>query len=979
MKNLIRYICSIFFIISIMAAQKVSLSGIVSDTKEETPLVGANVYIVGTSLGTATNEEGFYTIKGIKKGSYVVKVTYIGYKTLEDSIVLNEEDISKDFILSYTSIQGEEVVVTGQAKGQMDAINKQLASKSIINVVSSDRIQELPDANAAESVARIPGVTIKREGGEGNKVVIRGLSPKYNSITVDGTRLASTDPDDRSTDLSMISQYMLDGIEVTKAGTPELDGDVLGGTVNFILKKAKPGLHADIITQGMNNSLKETYDDNKLVIGVGNRFWKDRIGIFGQLDYENRNRSSNSLGGWYTNPGAKLDSMNALKLSSLNLYDTIRKNKRQNSLLVLDFEIPNLYNITTDGLISFSYLNSAINKDVIRYHDGYALNSNSKNHTSSANNSQIEVNTRTLKIKQTFFSNIHFDAYMSSSRSTNDQQTYSFNFSEPHAYTESTNNLPINKIFEVSKNDTSFTGLDGYSFDYYYSNELEKTYGVNLQYDFRITKYLAGKIKVGNKFRTKTRTYDRNHEYAPIAAAAGLAGPRDSLAHHFPRILENRGVDSRRMSMWAFLDPNYDSSNFMNGQYPMGPVADIDFMMEIFRFFRENFNRYSPGASTIDEYIMHKLHETNSIRFDYTGTEDYSAKYAMIDLDIISKVNIIYGARTEVNKTTYNSWRSQKSALPHWVYTGEEYSYDRENEFVLPALFVKYTPFPWLTLRYASTKTLTRPNYSDIIPIYEWDGTGNSVDYRTPDLVPGVSDNIDYNISVNNNYLGFFSVGIFEKSIADLIFSGGRRVILDPDEFGLPSGTKNALIRNYTSNNPFPVSLKGMEFDWQTRFWFLPGMLSGIVLNANYTIIESEVKYPRTVVDSKIDWSTFPPVVTKSNIDTSYVDRLIDQPKKIINFSIGYDYKGFSGRLSMLHKSDIFMSTNFWPELRVNTDDYTRWDISVKQELPIKGLSVFMNVNNITETVDVNRFKYGSLSLEQHYGRTADLGFKYSF
>ena len=198
--------------------------------------------------------------------------------------------------------------------------------------------------------------------------------------------------------------------------------------------------------------------------------------------------------------------MNALKLSSLNLYDTIRKNKRQNSLLVLDFEIPNLYNITTDGLISFSYLNSAINKDVIRYHDGYALNSNSKNHTSSANNSQIEVNTRTLKIKQTFFSNIHFDAYMSSSRSTNDQQTYSFNFSEPHAYTESTNNLPINKIFEVSKNDTSFTGLDGYSFDYYYSNELEKTYGVNLQYDFRITKYLAGKIKVGNKFRTKTRT-----------------------------------------------------------------------------------------------------------------------------------------------------------------------------------------------------------------------------------------------------------------------------------------------------------------------------------------------------------------------------------------------------------------------------------------------------------------------------------------
>ena len=979
MKNFIGYIFSFLFIISVSFAQKVSLTGKVSDTKEGTPLVGANVYLAGTSLGTATNEDGNYTISGISKGIYVVKVTYIGYTSLEDSIILNEEDVTKDFVLSYTSIQGEEIVVTGQARGQMDAINKQLAAKSLVNVVSSDRIQELPDANAAESVARVPGVTIKREGGEGNKVVIRGLSPKYNSITVDGTRLASTDADDRSTDLSMISQYMLDGIEVTKAGTPELDGDVLGGSVNFLLKKAKPGLHADIIAQGMNNSLTETNDDNKLVIGIGNRFWKDRIGVFGQLDYENRNRSSNSLGGWYSNPGAKLDSMNALQLNSLNLYDIIRKNKRQNQLLVLDFVVPNLFNITSDGLISYSYLNSSIYKDVIRYQDSYSLSTNAKMHTSGTNDSQIDVNTRTLKFKQTFFSDLHFDAFMSTSRSTNDQQTYKFDFAEPSAYTESTNNKTIDEIFQISKKDTSYTGLEGYNFDYFYSNELEETFGVNLEYEFRLTKYLAGKIKVGNKFRTKTRSFDKNHEYAPVAAAAGLAGPRDSLAKHFPQILENRGPDSRRMSMWAFINNNYDSSNFMNGEYPMGPVADIDFMMEIFRFFRENFNRYSPGASTIDEYIMHRIHETNSIQYDYSGNEDYSANYAMIDLDIISKLNIIYGVRNEINKTTYNSWRSQTAALPHWVYTGEEYSYDRENEFALPALFVKYTPFPWLTLRYASTKTLTRPNYSSIIPLYEWSGVGNSVDYRTPDLVPGVSDNIDYNISVNNNYLGFFSVGFFEKSIADLIFSGGRRVIIDPDDFGLPAGTKNGLIQNYTSNNPFPVSLKGMELDWQTRFWYLPGMLSGLVLNANYTVIESEVTYPRTVIDSKIDWSTFPPVVTKSNIDTSYVDRLIDQPNQIMNVSIGYDYKGFSGRLSMLHKSNIFMSTNFWPELRVNTDDYTRWDLSAKQELPIKGLSVFLNVNNITETVDVNRYKYGSLNLEQHYGRTADLGFKYSF
>ena len=86
----------------------------------------------------------------------------------------------------------------------------------------------------------------------------------------------------------------------------------------------------------------------------------------------------------------------------------------------------------------------------------------------------------------------------------------------------------------------------------------------------------------------------------------------------------------------------------------------------------------------------------------------------------------------------------------------------------------------------------------------------------------------------------------------------------------------------------------------------------------------------------------------------------------------------------MLSKDDVFMSTNFWPELRETTDPYTRWDLSMKQDLPLKGLQLFLNVNNITESIDVNRYRgyssYGdNLKSEQHYGRTIDLGFRYSF
>ena len=69
-----------------------------------------------------------------------------------------------------------------------------------------------------------------------------------------------------------------------------------------------------------------------------------------------------------------------------------------------------------------------------------------------------------------------------------------------------------------------------------------------------------------------------------------------------------------------------------------------------------------------------------------------------------------------------------------------------------------------------------------------------------------------------------------------------------------------------------------------------------------------------------------------------------------MNISLGYDYSEFSARLSMLYKSDVFSRTDFWPELRETTDDFVRWDLSVKQGLPIDGLDMYLNVSNISST-----------------------------
>src|SRR4030043_302766 len=92
----------------------------------------------------------------------------------------------------------------------------------------------------------VRGIAIRRNAGEGQKILIRGLAPKYSSININGQRIPSTDATDRSVDLSMISSDILAGIEVYKELNPDQDGDGAGGQVNFILRSAEGGFHSKL-------------------------------------------------------------------------------------------------------------------------------------------------------------------------------------------------------------------------------------------------------------------------------------------------------------------------------------------------------------------------------------------------------------------------------------------------------------------------------------------------------------------------------------------------------------------------------------------------------------------------------------------------------------------------------------------------------------------------------------------------------------
>ena len=230
-------------------------------------------------------------------------------------------------------------------------------------------------------------------------------------------------------------------------------------------------------------------------------------------------------------------------------------------------------------------------------------------------------------------------------------------------------------VQQIAKNDTSNMSITNYNFYINKSDEKEKSRGLNFKYDFRLTNFISGSLKLGNKSRTKNRSLDRHHEFGNVAAAAGLAEPRAAL-------VEKLGIDSlitdpRRIPLLAVMDENYNGNDFFKGKYSFGAVADLDKMMDIYNYFSQNWNKQTTN-STIDEYVMHHIHQTNSQIYDYSGEEEYNASYFMADINFGSKFNLIAGGRREENVTTYNSNSSLDHALPHWIYVGESESHNKK-------------------------------------------------------------------------------------------------------------------------------------------------------------------------------------------------------------------------------------------------------------------------------------------------------------
>ena len=95
----------LIYFYTLLSSQSFTVKGIVKDKKTQKSLIGANVFIVGTSIGTSTDTDGKYRLPNVQLGSYKLKASYIGYQEVEvDITVTSTEDITQDFELSYVLI-----------------------------------------------------------------------------------------------------------------------------------------------------------------------------------------------------------------------------------------------------------------------------------------------------------------------------------------------------------------------------------------------------------------------------------------------------------------------------------------------------------------------------------------------------------------------------------------------------------------------------------------------------------------------------------------------------------------------------------------------------------------------------------------------------------------------------------------------------------------------------------------------------------
>jgi TonB-dependent receptor len=1000
-------ILALFVCTSVLAQNKIS--GYVFAEQQSLPF--ATVFIENTSYGTTTNEDGFFELVNIPDGEYILKFSFVGYQSINKTVsVSNKSELDLGVVeLGSGSITLDEVVIKGSMKNsEAKAINMTRISPQIVNIIATDGVGKLPDKNAAEAVQRVPAIIIEKDHGEGRYVSVRGTPRDWSASLINGNRMPVADEngDSRTLAFDVFPAELIEYIVVAKALTPDVEADAIGGSINFITRTAPSEQKLDInLSAGYNaQAQKPIYSGSVL---YGNRLFNDKLGYLISASVWHRNYGTDNYQVFYGNS----PEYHALTRYELRDYTGIRRTIGLNASAEYKFNddnyiyfkaiyggmkddeynrkmqywwargsgmavaVQNIHNIMNSRLFGGELGTDFTlgNKTKVHFNVGTYDNKFGYGNVPYNRNNKNHLNTffpdESIDDRNGYFV-VQFD------KDPVVYQDFTFLDSEGNAVpyivdTVSGWQFPQGMFSDKFK----FLGIDhpdgeGDAGDYIYpllSETLEPD-------DFYLAKVYS---ELNNTWEKDPLVMQLDINYRPNVLLNFKFGAKVRAKEGYRKLSRYDWVQDFSVYSSAL---DYSRYNLQTLNSNGGFLSELDGMHESFfvPFLSDDvLNNFIPSmGDTLRGKPMDIYHDEYSF---YTGSfyhynENAYAGYAMATYQLSEKMQVYGGLRTEQTYLSISSMNMDSDSIVVLIDTTENgivttqlpYIFEMDTNFVytafLPSFHVKYQLNDNSNLRLAITRSYRRPNFNEIkpgTPIYN--ETAQEFVSGNIDLKPTYSWNFDVMGEYFFGNVGMVSAGLFYKHITNHIFQTSQL---------LQQWSGNYSFKDF-QNSTDKSYVTGFEISLNRRLDFLPGFLSGLGINANYTRTFSEMVVPGREVKQPLP----------------------RQADHVANLALYYENKYITTRLALNYKSDYLLQLDLTGEPDENGEFQLMhkdmdFDIFVGQQLSLDyslqvrvsdRLHISANANNLLNTpLRIYKGEIGRPVKTEFYSFRGSLGIKYS-
>ena len=757
---------------------------------EHNPLPGAVVILDGKAHSAVADADGFYSFSNLESGTHRLNISYLGFVPVSQAIVLADTDVTQDIIMSDSSKELNEVVVTGVFSGQQRAINAQKSNINVTNIVSADQIGKFPDSNIGDALKRISGINVQYDQGEARFGQVRGTPADFSSVTINGSRIPSAEGDIRNVQLDLIPSDMIQTIEVNKTLMPDQDGDAIGGSINLVTKNSPRRLTLNAVAGTGYNWISRKAQMN-FGLTIGNRFFNDRLGIMVSASYNNAPSGSyNTEFIWGKDDAGKL------YLSDYQIRQYYVTRERQSYSLSADWKFNDFNKIWFKGI--FNNRNDWENryrttlKDITP--DGVAdVRVQTKGGSHDNRNARLE-RQRTMDFtlggenRLGFLSLDWRIGYARASEERPNERYIDFRLKKQHFSFDLSN--PRTPFATPDEGSTMLLD-DKFSLkDLTQQQEDITEQDLKASLDFKTRLSDSSKLKFGFKFVNKTKDKEIDYyEYTPVDKKGFN---KDALAHSV----------------------NESTDRFMpSSRYQTGSFISKQFL----------------GSLNLDDAsLFEKAQVAEELVGNYNARENVTAGYIRLDSRITDNLNFTGGLRVENTALRYTGRIYDDESGTVSKTDPESSSYIN----FLPSMIFKWDVNKDFMIRAGYNQSISRPKYSALVPGMNIKRGDNEIVIGNPGLKATTSHNIDLNAEYYWKSIGLVSAGLFYKRIEGFIV----------DEVSFNHEYEGHVWTKFTQpKNGGNANIFGAEFSYQRDFSFIAPALRCVGLYGTYTYTHSRV------------------------------------------------------------------------------------------------------------------------------------------